>query len=445
MGMIGKTILATLASEGHTITVIDENREKMEALIERYDVMGVVGNGACMDIQLEAGAQSADLVISLTNSDELNIMACLVAKKAGAVSTIARVRNPQYRAQIEVMKDELGISMVVNPELETAGEIFNLISLPSIYNIEHFAKGKVSLVEIVAEKGCTLVGETLISLGKKLKTKVLICAVQRKNELFIPSGGFEIREGDRISFTADSRSLGDFLREINLVDSPLTNVMIVGGGMIGYYLAEALSKKKYKVKIIENNPVQANEMADRLPKASVACANGTNHSVLIEEGIGAMDVFVALTGSDEANIIVSMFAGTQGVRKTVTTVRNGDLIKMLGDDAIDHSVSPKHVVADRIISYVRALANEKGSNVLTLYRLVGGQVEALEFSAKSENEVFYNRPLKELSIKKNCLIACIIRDNTVIIPDGNAFVQQGDNVVVVTTHKNFNDLTDMFA
>ena len=444
MGMIGKTILKTLVGEGHTITLIDESREKIEQLIETYDVMGVVGNGACLDIQLEAGAKDADLVIALTNSDELNIMACLVAKKAGAGSTIARVRNPLYRNQIELMKDELGISMVVNPELETANEIFNLISLPEIANLEHFAKGKACLVEVDATEGCALVGESLITLSKKFKTKVLICSVQRGSELIIPSGGFVIEAGDRISLTADSRSLGDFLREANLVKSPFASVMIVGGGMIGYYLAEALSKRKYKVKVVESNPEQAEEMAKRLPKVNVVCGNGTNHSVLIEEGIQAVDAFVALTGGDEANIIVSMFASEMGVRKTITQIKSEELVEMLGKKQIDHNVSPKHIVANRVVSYVRALSNEKGSNVLTLYRLVGEQVEALEFLAKAENERFYDKPLKELKLKDNCLVACIIRGGNVIIPDGNSCIAQGDNVVVVTTHKSFDDLADVF-
>jgi trk system potassium uptake protein TrkA len=442
MGMIGKTILERLIGEGHTITIIDENKEKIESLIERYDVMGVVGNGACLDIQLAAGVDTADTVIVVTGSDELNIMACLVAKKAGADGTIARVRNPLYRKQVEEMKEVLGLSMVVNPELETANEIFNLINLPSISNIEHFAKGKVSLVEIVVDKGCKLIGETLISLSKKFKTKVLICAVQRKEELVIPSGTFMIEEGDKISFTADSKSIGDFLNEIHLIKSPFKNVMIVGGSKIGYYLAEELSNKKYKVKLLENNKAQAEEMAKLLPKVNVTYGDGTQHSVLIEEGIEAMDAFVALTETDETNIIVSMFANSKKVRKTITQIKSAELVKMIGN-TVDHNVSPKNIVANKVISYVRAIANKRGSNVLTLYRLVNNQVEALEFLAKTEED-FYNKPLRDLNIKKNCLVACIIRKNQVIIPDGNSCIQLGANVVVVTTHKSFDDITDLF-
>ncbi len=443
LGTIGKTILKDLSGEGHTITIIDEQKSRIENLIEKYDVMGVVGNGASMDIQNEAGVADAELVIALTRSDELNILACLVAKKVGAKNTIARVRNPDYRKQIVEMKDDLGISMVVNPERETADEIFNIVNLPSVAQIEHFAKGKVSLVEVVADKNCSLIGETLISLGKKLTTKVLICAVQRGDEVFIPSGHFQIQEGDRIHFTSNARMLGDFLREANLVRSRFKNIMIVGGGRIGYYLADSLSKKKYAIKLIEQDMAHAEELAELLPKVTIVCGNGTNHDLLIEEGIEAMDAFVALTDIDEENMIVSMFANKKNVKKTITQIKNDNLYGMLDELGIANNVSPKKIVASRVISYIRALANTVGSNVLTLYRLVNNQVEALEFSARKQ-ESFYNKPLKELKLKDNCLIACIIRQNDVIIPNGDSEIRLGDNVVVVTTHKNFDDLTDVF-
>jgi trk system potassium uptake protein TrkA len=327
--------------------------------------------------------------------------------------------------------------------LETADEIFNLVNLPSVAQIDHFAGGKVSLVEVVAEKGCALIGETLISLGKKLNTKVLICAVQRGDEVIIPSGHFQIREGDKIHFTSNAKTLGDFLREVNLVKSPFKNIMIVGGGRIGYYLADSLSKKKYNVKLIEQNLDDAEMLAEQLPRVTVICGNGTQHDLLTEEGIEAMDAFVALTNIDEENIIVSMFANKKNVKKTITQIKGEELYGMLDELGIDNSVSPKQIVADRVISYIRALANTVGSNVLTLYRLVNEQVEALEFAAKKQADI-YNKPLKDLEMKKNCLIACIIRQNEVIIPNGDSEIRLGDNVVVVTTHKNLYDLSDVF-
>ena len=442
LGTIGKTILKNLSRKGHNITIIDEDKDKIEDLIGKYDVSGIVGNGACIDIQREAGVKDADLAIVLTNSDELNVFACLVAKKIGVKNTIARVRNPDYRKQIMEMKDELGISMIVNPEQDTATEIFNLINLPSIAQVEHFAKGRVLLVEIVAEKECALVGETLITLGKKLKTKVLICAVQRGQTVTIPTGNFVIEEGDRIHLTSDAKSLRDFLAEVNLVKSPLKNIMIVGGSRIGYYLAGELSKKKYQIKLIESNRDTAEELASELPRVTVIHGNGTQHDLLIEEGIEAMDAFVALTDIDEENMVVSIYANKMKVKKTITQIKLDDLYGMLDELGINNNVSPKDIVANRIISYIRALANTRGSNVLTLYRLVNDQVEALEFYAKKPERI-YDKPLKELKIKENCLVACIIRENEVIIPNGNDCIKLGDNVIVVTTHKNFDELTDI--
>ena len=443
LGTIGKTVLKSLSGMEHTITIIDEDREKVESLIEKYDVFGVVGNGACLEIQKEANMGDADLAIVLTNSDELNVFSCLVAKNIGVKNTIARVRNPDYREQIIEMKEQLGLSMIVNPEKETAEEIFNLINLPSVSQMEHFAKGKVLLAEIIAEKDCALIGETLISLGKKLKTRVLVCAVQRGDEVFIPSGNFMFYVGDRVHFTSDANSLHDFLAEINLDKSPLKSIMIVGGNRIGYYLAEMLSQKKLSIKLLENDRDRAEELADALPKVTVIHGNGTRHDLLVEEGIEAMDAFVALTNIDEENMIVSMFANKMGVEKSITQIKSDNLFNMLGELGIENTVSPKRIVADRIISYIRALSNNKGSNVLTLYRLVNDRVEALEFAARGE-EIFFDKPLKTLKTKENCLIACIIRDSQVIIPDGNTCIKQGDNVMVVTTHKNFDDLTDIF-
>ena len=295
----------------------------------------------------------------------------------------------------------------------------------------------------MVEKGCLLIGESLISIGRKFRTKVLICAVQRKGKVYIPSGNFVIEEGDKIHFTSKASSLGDFLTEINLVESPLKNIMIVGGGNIGYYLAEELSKKKYKIKLVEKDERRAEEMAKELPRVTVVYGDGTKHDLLLEEGIESMDAFVTLTGIDEENIIVSMFANRQNVRRIITKIDRDELVGMLDEIGIHNNVSPKDIIAARVLQYIRAIANKRGSNIITLYRLVNNQVEALEFVAKTR-ESFYDKPLKDLKVKENCLIACIIRDNEVIIPDGNSCIKQGDNVIAVTTHKNFDDLTDIF-
>lgn len=442
LGTIGKTILHTL-SKDHTITIIDQNKEKVESLIEKYDVFGVVGNGACIDILNEANIKDSDLAIFLTNSDELNVFACLVAKRGGVKNTIARVRNPDYTKQIRDMKEELGISMIVNPEKETAKEIFNLINLPSVAQMEYFVKGKAILVEIVAERGCKLIGESLFSLGRKLKTRVLVCAVQRGESVLIPSGAFMFEEGDRVYFTANASSLKDFLSEVNLEKSPFKNVMIIGDGKIPFYLARELCDNKYNIKLVANNRKTAESLAEELPRATVLWGNGTQHDLLIEEGLEAMDAFVALTDIDEENMIASMFANKLGVKKSITQIKSDELYDMLDELGIKNNVSPKNVVSDIIVGYVRAMANKRGSNIVTVYRLVQGQVEALEFAAKGK-ERFFGKPLKELRTKENCLIACISREGEVIIPNGDSTILPGDSVIVVTTHKNFDDLKDIF-
>ena len=362
LGTIGRTVVKELAGEGHTITVIDEDKDKVDSLIEKYDVFGVVGNGASAAIQKEAKVKSADIVIALSGSDELNIFACLVAKKAGVANTIARVRNPDYRQQIIDMKDELGISMIVNPERETANEVFKLIDLPSVTDMETFAKGKVSLVEITVDKDCALIGETLTSMGRRLEVKVIICAVQRGDEVIIPSGHFMFRLGDKVYLAADSAALGTFLSDINVVKQPLKHIMIVGGGRISYYLAEALSKKRrYKIKLIVNDKQEAESFADLLPRVTVVHGNGTQHGLLLEEGIEAMDAFVSLTDIDEENLVVSMFANKMNVKKTIAQIKSEDLFGILGEVGIDNNVSPKQVVAESIIKIGRASCRERVS------------------------------------------------------------------------------------
>lgn len=443
LGTIGGDVLKTITSSNHDITIIDEDKNLIDKYVEKYDVQGVVGNGASMEIQQEAGMKNADVAIIVTKHDELNIFACLVAKQLGVKHTVARVRNPEYRKQIIAMKDALGISLVVNPEQDTANEIFHLIRLPEIAQVERFANGKALLVNVVVEKDCLLIGESLISIGKKFNTRVLICSVQRGDDVIIPGGRFTIQEGDKIYFTANARELREFLFEANIIKSPLRNIMIVGGSKIAYYLATHLSNKKYKVKLVEGNMKLADELAEKLPKVTVVNGPGTRHDVLIEEGIEAMDAFVALSDADEENMVTSMFANSMGVKKVITQIQNDDLYSMLSQLGINNTISPKDIVADCVTSYIRALENSRGSNILTLYRLVDDRVEALEFAAKTQLKI-YDKPLRELRTKKNCLIACIIRGENIIIPDGNTCIQLGDSVIVVTTHKEFDDLMDVF-
>ena len=341
------------------------------------------------------------------------------------------------------MKEDLGLTMIVNPEQETADEIVNLIDLPSLLKVEHFARGKVMLVEILVEENSKLIDETLITLAKKINTKFLICAVQRGNEVIIPNGNFKIEKGDRISVTADTQLIAELLKEMNLISEPLKNILIIGGGKIAYYLAKTLISKKYKVKLIENNEERAVELAESLPKATIICGDGTDHDLLVEEGIETTDSCIALTNIDEENIIISMYAKKLKLPKVIAKIKRSSFLGMLNDLGIVNAVSPQDIVASKIVSYIRAISNKKGSNVLTLYKLVNNQVEALEFHARKKERI-YNKPLKDLKKKENCLIACIIRDGDVIIPGGNDCIKLDDHVLVVTTHPNFDDLMDVF-
>lgn len=385
-GTIGKTVIKHVSKEGHSIIAIDDDKKVIEELIEKFDILGIVGNGASLDIQEEARTKDADLVVAVTSSDETNILACLVAKRLGAKSTIARVRNPEYLRQTEIMKEDLGLTMIVNPEQETADEIVNLIDLPSLLKVEHFARGKVMLVEILVEENSKLIDETLITLAKKINTKFLICAVQRGNEVIIPNGNFKIEKGDRISVTADTQLIAELLKEMNLISEPLKNILIIGGGKIAYYLAKTLISKKYKVKLIENNEERAVELAESLPKATIICGDGTDHDLLVEEGIETTDSCIALTNIDEENIIISMYAKKLKLPKVIAKIKRSSFLGMLNDLGIVNAVSPQDIVASKIVSYIRAISNKKGSNVLTLYKLVNNQVEALEFHARKKEK-----------------------------------------------------------
>ena len=387
-GTIGKTVIKHVSKEGHSIIAIDDEKKVIEELIEKFDILGIVGNGASLDIQEEARTKDADLVVAVTSSDETNILACLVAKRLGAKSTIARVRNPEYLRQTEIMKEDLGLTMIVNPEQETADEIVNLIDLPSLLKVEHFARGKVMLVEILVEENSKLIDETLITLAKKINTKFLICAVQRGNEVIIPNGNFKIEKGDRISVTADTQLIAELLKEMNLISEPLKNILIIGGGKIAYYLAKTLISKKYKVKLIENNEERAVELAESLPKATIICGDGTDHDLLVEEGIETTDSCIALTNIDEENIIISMYAKKLKLPKVIAKIKRSSFLGMLNDLGIVNAVSPQDIVASKIVSYIRAISNKKGSNVLTLYKLVNNQVEALEFHARKKERIY---------------------------------------------------------
>lgn len=441
-GTIGRNIIKHIRKEKHNIIVIDNDKDIIENLIEKNDIMGIVGNGASIDILEEAGAKNADLVISVTASDEINILACAMAKKLGADNTIARVRKPEYLNQNHIIKDHFGIDMIINPELETAHDIMNMLKLPGVVKIEQFGKNKANLIELVAEQNSFIVGETLISLSQKMKTKFIVCAVQRGSEAIIPAGNFLIRKNDHLHVVVSASDTDAFLKELNLIKNPVQNVIIIGGSMIAYYVCDELGRKGPDIKVIESNPKRASELAQELPYATIICGDGTDHELLKEVGIDECDATVALTNIDEENLLVSMYANKIEVRKVITKLKRDSFVSLFDDLGVASIVSPKDIFANKIISYIRALTNKEGSNLVSMYRIANNKAEALEFIAKKK-EKFYNRPLKELKFTENSLIACIIRDGKVIIPKGNDYILVNDYVVVVTLQDTFDDLNDI--
>ena len=443
-GKVGQALTGRLAEEGHDVVVIDNSPNALRNSVEVYDVMGISGNGASYAVQKEAGVQEADLLIAATSGDELNLLCCMVAKKLGAKHTIARVRNPDYEEQLAEMKEELGLSMTVNPEQAAAREIARMLRFPSALKLDSFARGQVELVEIKVKAGSPLLGQALFALSELLGIRILICAVRRGEEVYIPSGNFVLQEGDKISITASPSELDSLFRKLGIYRQKIHRVMVVGGGRIAYYLAKQLLKLGMSVKIIDKDPLRCEQLSDALPKAQIVLGEGSDRELLEEEGIEDMDALVALTGMDEENIIISMYAGTLGLGKVVTKINRMSFQEILDGAGIESVITPKGITVNQIVRYVRAMENSQGSNVETLHRIVGGRVEALEFNAaKNCAGDLFGVPLKDLRTRQNLLIACIIRGRKVIYPGGNDTIEAGDNVIVVTTNHQLQDLSDI--
>ena len=440
LGKIGTTLTKYLAEGNHDVTVIDSNAKVVEAVVDEADVMGISGTGASYDVLMEAGANKAKLFIAMTGSDEMNILSCLIAKKMGAEHTIARVRNPEYSKQLTFMRDELGINMLVNPEYETAYEIARILHFPSALKIESFAKGRVELAEIKIKEGNPLIGEPISIVHSKFQVRVLICAVQRGEEVVIPRGDFVVQEGDKIHITASRTELANFMKKLGIYKQRMKKVMVVGGGKIGYYLTKQLLEAGHDVKLIEKDEKRCAHLSENLPKAEVIYGDGADQEVLLEEGLEQADALVSLTGIDEENIIISMFANIKKVAKVVTKI-NRVSVDMLNSVGLESVISPKQVSANGVVRYVRALESSGTGSMLTLYRLVDGAVEAAEFEVVEGLDCI-GIPFKDIRLKKNLLIGSIIRNNKVIFPGGNDMLLPGDRVVIVTT-QNLQELDDI--
>ena len=442
-GKVGLTLVKQLSAEKHDITVIDLRQEAVNEATNSYDCMGIVGNGASYSVQKEADIEHTDLLIAVAGSDELNLLCCLIAKKAGNTATIARVRNPVYSKEVSYIQEELGLSMVINPEFASATEIARILRFPSADKIDTFAHGRVEILNFFIGEKSPLKNMTLIEVGKKYDCEVLICTVERGDEAFIPNGPFILRENDRVSFVASPRHAKEFFEKIGVDTHSVKNTMIVGGGMIAYYLGMLLRGQGIAVKIIESDRTRCEELSELLPKACVLYGDATNKEVLLEEGIESCESFVALTGIDEANIFLSMYAkSVSKAKKIITKINRISFDDMISSFQAGSIIAPKNITSDYILQQVRLMQNTIGSNVKTLYNLVDGKVEALEFSI-NEKSALVGIPLMNLKLKRNLLIACINRGGVVITPNGQSTIQMGDTVIVVTTQKGLGDIKDI--
>ena len=442
-GVVGTALVEQLVVENHDITVVDTSPQKVQKITDTYDVMGVVGNGASFSVQKEAGIVDADLIIAVTDSDELNLLCCTVASRVGHCSTIAKVRNPEYSHELNHIKDKLGLAMIVNPEYEASREIYKILCLPTALEATSFAHGKADLVKIRIPHGNILDGMTIAQLGKSTND-VLVCGVERNNQIYIPTGDFELKAGDMLSFVAPAKKVSDFLKQIGFKTNKVKNTMIIGGGDAGYYLAKRLSDNGIDVCLIDKDKERCEEIATLLPKVVVINGNGVDEDLLNEEGLQSAESFVTLTGSDEENILLTVHAKQFSNAKLVTKINRIRFKDAINTLDIGSVIYPRYITSEAIIAYVRAKSASKGSNVETLYHLFDHRVEAVEFKIDKESKVT-NVPIMKLKLKDNLLICFIFRRGKVIIPSGQDCILPGASVMLVTTHTGFNDISNILA
>ncbi len=442
-GKVGYTLVEQLNSEDHNIVVIDTKEEKVRNITAELDAMGIVGNGASYQTLQEAGIQDTDLLIAVTDSDEQNLLCCVIAKKAGNCKTIARVRNPVYYNEIDFLREELGLAMIINPELTSASEIARIFQFPSAIKIDTFAKGRIEMLHFRVTGDCKLKDYPLINIRNSLRCDVLVCTVTRGEQVIIPKGDFIFREGDVVAIVASPGNANIFFKKIGINIGKVHAVMIVGGGTIAYYLAKRLLASGIDVKIIENNFERCEQLSELLPDATIINGNGIDKSLLMQEGLKQIQGFAALTGLDEENILLSLYAKKSSHAKVVTKVNRITFNSVLDDLKLDRITYPRLLTADSIIKYARSMNASLHSNVENLYKLHDGKAEALEFYIKEENELITNIPLVNMRIKKNILVCCIFRHGNVIIPGSQDVLMAGDSVVVVLTNERLHDIKDI--
>lgn len=441
-GKVGTALASQLVAENHNVVLVDMSAEKLDKVSQDIDAIRLVGNGASITTQREAGIQTADIFISVTNSDELNLLCCLIARKVGHCHTIARVRNPIYSNEIGFIKEQMGISMIINPELAAANEISRVLRFPSAIQIDTFAKGKIELLKFKVKHEFGLDGLSVMEIDNKYHCDVLISGVERGDEVAIPDGKYVIHDEDMVSIIASPENSAAFFRKIGLKTNQVSSTMIVGGGTIAYYLARLLESMKIRVKIIEQSRERCEELSEKLENTIVIHGDGTDKNLLIEEGLGTVESFVTLTNIDEENVFLSLYARDNSDAKLVTKVNRLAFDELISRMDLGSLIYPKYITADYILQYVRAMQNSIGSNVETLYHILDGRAEALEFRIRDESEVT-SRTLMELSLKSNLLIAAIMRGGKITIPRGQDRIMCGDTVVVVTSQKGLHDIRDI--
>lgn len=440
LGAVGTTLMQELTDEGHNVVVVDVNGEKVEQAVNQYDVKGVIGNGASSEVLKEAGVGYTELFIAATNQDELNILCCIIAKRMGAKKTIARVSKPEYFALFK-NEDGFGVDLLANPQYEAALEISRMLRFPSAIKVNEFSNGKVELVEFRVDEQSELIGLPLKKLQERFKAKFLICAVKRDGKAIIPGGDFVINPEDRLFLTATMRDISLFFKQLGW-NKQAKDVIIVGGSTTAYYLCKELDKLSIHAKLVEKDKQKAELFSQDFKKVNVILGDGTDQKLLMEENISTTDAFVALANMDEQNIIMSMFAASQNVPKVITKIDQLSYYDMLQKSGIYSAVSTKNSTADHIIRFVRLVNNRKGSTVKRMFHIIDDTTEILEFEAKESFKKF-DIPLQKLNLKKNLLVAGIIRKGVLITPSGQDVIKEGDNVIIVALEQGLDDLRDI--
>ncbi len=442
-GKIGSAVIESLAGEGNDVVAVDKDNAVITELTNVYDIMGVCGNAADCDTLTEAGVSDCGLFVAMTESDELNMLSCFIARKMGAENTIARIRNPEYNDDsLGFLRQHLELSMAINPERGAAQEIYNILKFPSALKIETFSRRNLELIEFGLSDESALCGKSLTEIRKKYDAQFLICCVQRGEEVFIPNGNFVLEAGDKIGLTASMSEMQKLMKMLKSLKKSAKDVIVLGGSKTAFYLAQLLENSGTRVKIIEQDEARCRELTEELPFATIIRGNGTEQELLMEEGLESCDAFVALTGFDEENILLSIFASIHNVPKTVVKVNRDELAAMARNMKLGSIVSPKEITSNILMQYARALNNSSGSSVETLYQLFNGKAEALEFKVAAESKLT-GVPLRELRLKPNILIAGIMRGRRTIIPSGSDMLTAGDRVVVISSKNRLNDILDI--